>query len=282
MARTLQGDDSTPEERKCLASNRILTRHSKVKASSQFAVNSSATFDDEFARIVRLGLGKNSLMIRKDRQGIAITKGSKRHKITFRDTIEPYNSQSIEPFAPTTLQPKTVAFPINQMEMNNSGKINNKLSVARSLDFEPISASPTVILDLEEGAHRRQPSDLLLNFPSKITEQREPLTLEVTNPYMIQAASLYDSNQIQLGPPLEASSRQQVAGPANETINDEQGGLQAAFQSESSASIVVVEEKNELCLQDSETIPTARVGKQVGNFQIESCISVESSVRNYV
>jgi len=51
-----------------------------------------------------------------------------------------------------------------------------------------------VILDLEEGAHRRKPSDLLLNFPSKITEQRDPLTLEIANPYFIQAASMYDSN----------------------------------------------------------------------------------------
>ena len=44
--------------------------------------------NDEFKRIVGLSLAKgSSLMMRKDRQGIAITKGSKRHKITFRDEL---------------------------------------------------------------------------------------------------------------------------------------------------------------------------------------------------
>ena len=51
-------------------------------------MNSSSVYDnDEFKRIVGLSLGQGSLMMRKDRRGIAITKGSKRHRITFRDEV---------------------------------------------------------------------------------------------------------------------------------------------------------------------------------------------------
>lgn len=51
-------------------------------------INSSVFDNDEFRRIVSLSLAKgSSLMIRKDRRGIAITKGSKRHKISFRDEV---------------------------------------------------------------------------------------------------------------------------------------------------------------------------------------------------
>lgn len=61
----------------------------RARTQAGFA-SATASFqqDDEFERLVRMGLGKNSsLMIRKDRQGIAIQKGSKKHKITFRDEI---------------------------------------------------------------------------------------------------------------------------------------------------------------------------------------------------
>ena len=41
-------------------------------------------------------------MIRKDRQGIAITRGSKRHKITFRDEVEAEQNAPTKPFASRT------------------------------------------------------------------------------------------------------------------------------------------------------------------------------------
>ena len=49
--------------------------------------NNSVFDDEEFRRIVGISLGKGSLLIRKDRRGIAISKGSKRHKITYRDEV---------------------------------------------------------------------------------------------------------------------------------------------------------------------------------------------------
>ena len=60
----------------------------KSITSSAFMTN-AGIFDDEFNRLVRQGLGKSSLLtIRKDRRGIAIQKGSKRHRITFRDELD--------------------------------------------------------------------------------------------------------------------------------------------------------------------------------------------------
>ena len=49
--------------------------------------NSSVFDNDEFKRIVGISLGKGSILMRKDRRGIAIVKGSKNHKITFRDKV---------------------------------------------------------------------------------------------------------------------------------------------------------------------------------------------------
>ena len=81
-------------------------------------MNSSSVYDnDEFKRIVGLSLGQGSLMMRKDRRGIAITKGSKRHRITFRDevpeevaklnkqeaTVVPKNMSNTDKIKPITL-----------------------------------------------------------------------------------------------------------------------------------------------------------------------------------
>ena len=55
---------------------------------SRSAKRVSSVFDnEEFKRMVGISLGKGSLLMRKDRRGIAITKGSKKHKITFRDEV---------------------------------------------------------------------------------------------------------------------------------------------------------------------------------------------------
>jgi len=74
--------DSTPNTSKRL----------RYRAQTMGLTNScktSSVYDnDEFKRIVGLSLAKgSSLMMRKDRNGIAITKGSKRHKIMFRDEL---------------------------------------------------------------------------------------------------------------------------------------------------------------------------------------------------
>jgi len=60
------------------------------RASSVVGGGGSGLFNDtEFNRLVRQTLGgKSSLMMRKDRRGIAISKGQKKHKITFRDEID--------------------------------------------------------------------------------------------------------------------------------------------------------------------------------------------------
>ena len=52
-------------------------RRSNYTSKFSSVTSSAGLFnDDEFNRLVRLGLGKNSsLMMRKDRRGIAITKG---------------------------------------------------------------------------------------------------------------------------------------------------------------------------------------------------------------
>ena len=50
------------------------------------------------------------MMIRKDRRGIAITKGQKKHKITFRDELDFQVSES-EPFAPRTYASSTILSP---------------------------------------------------------------------------------------------------------------------------------------------------------------------------
>lgn len=56
--------------------------------------------DDDFSQLLRLGMSKTStMMIRKDRHGIAIQKGQKQHKITFRDEVSVQVSQKAN-FAP--------------------------------------------------------------------------------------------------------------------------------------------------------------------------------------
>ena len=56
------------------------------KTDSHRQIQASSFFDDDFAKFLRVNCGTNILM-RKDRNGTAIQKGSKKHRITFRDEI---------------------------------------------------------------------------------------------------------------------------------------------------------------------------------------------------
>jgi hypothetical protein len=58
-----------------------------------------------------------------------------------------------------------------------------------------------------------------------------------------------------------------VAGPANITIDDEQGGLQAQYNSSASAASLVIqrEESESAVSEENETLMTAKADKEVGN-----------------
>lgn len=61
-------------------------KNNRMTASDR---TSSVVDSKEFKRIVSISLRhQGSLHIRKDRKGIAISKGSKKHRITFRDEID--------------------------------------------------------------------------------------------------------------------------------------------------------------------------------------------------
>ena len=95
-------------------------------------MTANSIFDDEFNRLVKLGMSKSFQLIRKDRRGVAIQKGSKQHKICFRDEMGP-QVRAKEPFAPRTgndtnkLAQKTLS-----PEMSNTIQ-----SVPIKVDFEP-------------------------------------------------------------------------------------------------------------------------------------------------
>lgn len=59
----------------------------------------SVLFGDDFEQLVKFGMGKISTNIRQDKNGIAIKKGSKMHKICFRDEVDIEEKTPKEPFA---------------------------------------------------------------------------------------------------------------------------------------------------------------------------------------
>ena len=60
--------------------------HDNYVSNTSRQMQASSFFDDDFAKFLRVTCGASVLM-RKDRNGTAIQKGSKKHKITFRDEI---------------------------------------------------------------------------------------------------------------------------------------------------------------------------------------------------
>lgn len=90
------------EERKHAVKSTSSVASARMASSRKIGYQSSnLTEDEEFNRLVRMGLGQTSMHMRKDRRGIAIQKGKKLHKLSFRDEIS-FQVSEKEPFAPRT------------------------------------------------------------------------------------------------------------------------------------------------------------------------------------